>query len=515
MVTAIAGHNATGKSTLLGIIGNACELKATQGKTVTAGQFKTEFSELFKGSQKHDATGQIGTLSISDNGKDTEISLRVAWQKYKKQSKDLDRFRIIPKWTRKNRSVTEGKYPLPSLYLGLSRLYPLGETPTDEVKKKRKLGAMSDADRDWLYKTYNDILTLCEPIESISNFSINKKVSGGINTSKYDYLTNSSGQDNLMQILYALLSFKLLSKKMKSQWKGGVLLIDEIDATLHPVAQIRLLDIILSICENIGLQAIFTTHSLQLLEHLNAKMSRKGKKDNIINYLTTANRDLEVHVNPDQQFINNDMMIENSLKKINRKKVVVYSEDAETRWFIEKILEDYKRYVKIVNMNFGCEQAKKWMKTDPEYFKNILFILDGEVDISPENSISGEQLRNFIVLPGGAPPEQVLHDYLLKLKSGHAYLSENSKFGVTLRFFETNSINSDNYKNIERKRERSKKWFNDNKSLFEETNLFRYWKNDNISLVKKFLGNFKHCHDSIAFRVGAEKMPSLNKSSKP
>jgi AAA15 family ATPase/GTPase len=53
-ITAIAGHNATGKSTILGILGNTCELKSKFGTTITDKQFKTEFSELFKGSKAFD-----------------------------------------------------------------------------------------------------------------------------------------------------------------------------------------------------------------------------------------------------------------------------------------------------------------------------------------------------------------------------------------------------------------------------------------------------------------------------
>ena len=44
-------------------------------------------------------------------------------------------------------------------------------------------------------------------------------------------------------ILLAILSFKRL-KTSTSNWSGGVLLIDEIDATLHPAAQKRLIDLL-------------------------------------------------------------------------------------------------------------------------------------------------------------------------------------------------------------------------------------------------------------------------------
>lgn len=131
-ITAIAGHNATGKSTILGILGNTCELKSKFGTTITDKQFKTEFSELFKGSKAFDKqSGDIGTLFYlpQDNDNEIPITLRVTWQKWDKDSVDSNRFRILPKWVDHSISekVTAKKLSVPSFYLGLSRLYPLGE----------------------------------------------------------------------------------------------------------------------------------------------------------------------------------------------------------------------------------------------------------------------------------------------------------------------------------------------------------------------------------------------------
>ena len=102
-ITAIAGHNATGKSTILGILGNTCELKSKFGTTITDKQFKTEFSELFKGSKAFDKrSGDIGTLFYlpQDNDNEIPITLRVTWQKWDKDSVDSNRDR---------KSVVQGK----------------------------------------------------------------------------------------------------------------------------------------------------------------------------------------------------------------------------------------------------------------------------------------------------------------------------------------------------------------------------------------------------------------------
>ena len=70
-----------------------------------------------------------------------------------------------------------------------------------------------------------------------------------------------------MQIMYLLLSFIKLKTEYDNigePWPGGILLIDELDATLHPAAQIRLIDLIYKVCKQFNFQAVFTTHSLQI-----------------------------------------------------------------------------------------------------------------------------------------------------------------------------------------------------------------------------------------------------------
>ena len=74
-----------------------------------------------------------------------------------------------------------------------------------------------------------------------------------------------------MQILYLLLSFIKLRTEYDEkdlECPVGLLLIDEIDATLHPAAQVRLTNLIYNTCKRFAFQAFFTTHSLQILEYL-------------------------------------------------------------------------------------------------------------------------------------------------------------------------------------------------------------------------------------------------------
>ena len=132
ILTVLAGGNSTGKSTILGLLANSGELKKKDGVTLSNRQFRAEFSEILHGSKKYDVSGsnrlQIDIVDNSGNLIDTR-KFRTAWQK----GKDRERFRIIPLGSTTDGKKTESKFQIPILYLGLSRLFPIGEAEEDGI----------------------------------------------------------------------------------------------------------------------------------------------------------------------------------------------------------------------------------------------------------------------------------------------------------------------------------------------------------------------------------------------
>lgn len=517
VLTAIAGHNATGKSTLLGIIGNTFQLPSKDGKTILGKAFKTEFSEILNGSKVKDSTGIIGQIKVSDiNELSTHVSdtafLRVAWQK---DSNKKDRFRIIPKrfyedgYSPTKRNFDEKKYLLPSYYLGLSRLYPFGEIEQDKIGHSSI--RLSDEEFLWYSTNYTDILDLQQDIQSLNKVAARQKQSIGITTDNYDYFANSAGEDNLSQILMSILSFKRLKdsySEKKLHWDGGILLIDEIDATLHPAAKMKLLKFIYKEAKKIGIQIIFTTHSLSILKFINKKVL-KSHDCNII-YLTNANDSLEFFVNPNFEMVENDMSISSFYDDIENKQITVYSEDNEARWFIKHLTKDYNSRIRIVNYSDGCAKLLSLLENDPDYFQNILFILDG--DITEESSKRKynklkHQYANIIKLPGEKRPESVFYDYLINLDSNHPLLKQNIEKGFTKRKIRNEGPESEKYNQFSAERDKYKAWFNDNLELFNTINLFEFWKNDNSSSVDIFLKDFKRAYHILSSKL---HIPDIN-----
>ena len=75
-----------------------------------------------------------------------------------------------------------------------------------------------------------------------------------------------AGQDNIGQIITAILSFKRLKSNLGDNYKGGILLIDELDASMFPAAQHKLIEFLFKHSSKLDLQVVFTTHSIEILE---------------------------------------------------------------------------------------------------------------------------------------------------------------------------------------------------------------------------------------------------------
>ena len=511
-ITAIAGGNATGKSTILGMLGNCGELKRNEGTTYLGKQFHSEFSELFKANKKYDPSGsdKYEIIMCDENLQDIDYrKFRVTWQS-EENPKGGERFRLVPYHKDEAGKTFYDKFKLPVIYLGLSRLYPIGEATISSKSKTNNIEFINEEHQKWYIEKYTEILSIKDDIVGISSCPINetdKKTCIGINTDKYDYLSNSAGQDNIGQILLALLSFKKLKEEQKEFWKGGLLVIDEIDASLHPSAQEKLIDTFIAVAKDIGVQIVFTTHSLSLLEHLTYKTrgNTEGTNNNIeICYFTNANKNLTCFKNPTYTCIENDLLIKTSKQQ---PKIKVYTEDKEARWFAKKLLNKYLRHLDFVDSTLGCKELITLFNCDQTYFGNTIIIFDGDVKENDLKKIVAQYKNNYLTLPGFDNPESVFYEYLINLPDDSSYWSrENAERGLTYTYFkEKGPNNKDKYKNG-KKREKYKKWFNEHLSDFEDTALFELWESDNQTLTEQFEQNFVNAYNNVAERLCLNKI---------
>ena len=502
-ITAISGFNATGKSTVLGLLGHCGELKPRKGRPLLHSAFKAELGEILKFSEPYDERiTDLGRITFADPVAPvpSQLLYRAFWQKYRGGR----RYRIIPKRTAE--WASSGKIEWPTLYLGLGRLYPLGESL--KVDKTNLSAKLSEEDNKYIIENAKHILSIREDSDNFTVASIsetNKKKVVGFNTDTYDYLSNSAGQDNLGQLLMAILSFRKLKTQLGNSWCGGLLLVDELDAALHPLAQNRLVDFIYRQAEEIGLQIVFTTHSLGLLEHICTKTrynSDTGINNCELVTLTNANGPVEVIQNSSFDSIHKELMATYCISA--SRKIRVFSEDGEARFFIRKLLESYSARFKLLEVSFGRDHLLKMLTDDFTSFSQFIYIFDGDLtdeEITPYVAkLAPRKVGCILRLPGGKRPEQVIWEYLGQLPHDHPFLlwSSSRDTGYTKRAIIEHGPFSDDFGRLDKERDRYKEWFKTNVQLMED--VYPFWVDDNRQSIAEFVNDFIEAHNWIARR---------------
>lgn len=500
-ITILAGKNGTQKSTILGLLGQPFVFYGNKHFTslkkeivdeieeelkekidskndilnIFGKNFETKFSDLFKFSSKYDFNEEY------------QYILEIDKDYFKKEKCFMGTKSRPGENVRMNHFTNEnfGTYGVyrdfvyPTIYLGLSRLYPIGESK--KIKEKKDVEFLLNKDlKEEFKRNYNRIL------KQVDNFNENiiEKDTGetiGIDTGYYDYLGNSSGQDNVGKILGSLLSFKNLKMKYKN-YQGGLLLIDELDASLFAASQFTLYDVIKTYAKELNLKVVFTTHSLELIKYI----KDKNKTEDKLYYFTKVGKEINISENPDYKEIYNNIS-QKIDKEIKRNKVRVFTEDGVASKFLKGIL---KPYLKISLLDIiGIELDWKSMKTSNEKFalNNDIFIYDGDVDTKVIKK------NNELKLPLNKALEREMLLYLNQKEANDPIWDE---YSFTKNYFENRVIND--YKVNFEDTESCKKVLKDKNFSREVSERFlKYWPKENKEFIENFIENFKEKYNLI------------------
>jgi AAA15 family ATPase/GTPase len=499
-LTVIAGQNGTQKTTILGMLTQPFTITDTSNpmkdeKPLSGGSFKSAFSEKFKLSEKFDQPkSHEWTLHIKGENPFVISSM--------KRAKGVDTVRF---WRKNNREKGSGYIQLPVIFLSLKRLLPIGE---DSDLEESSIHALTADEITFFKDWHSKILISMDEITDANYLESPDKNTLGINTEFYDWRLNSAGQDNIGKILLAILSFRRLSKQYPNDYIGGILAIDELDATLYPGSQIQLFDALRTFASKFKLQIIFTTHSLTVLEHAIELSERNNHvlatKDQVkVIYLEKINSTVKIRENISIQAIRHRLNV--SIEGKKPVKIRAFVEDLEGKIFVKAILKSKASHLSFINATFGCSSLiELGAKKIPAFsFPESVVFLDGDVRNNSSLMKKLKNLPNYLILPGNSSPERLIADFLFQLPDDSpVWGSIHADYTKQLCFRDVK------LKDIQIDREKAKYWFNSQSGMWgsNASKVFKPWIEANQQEVDEFVTNYIEIYNKFAVELSFEAL---------
>lgn len=516
-LTVIAGHNGSGKSTLLGLIANGSELKSKFGKTLFNRAFQAQLHELFYLDEKRDYVEKRNKKPsfelYYENGSGNSLIKTCNVSKHSDKRKNEHRLKVVPRGSADGWEVgNEAKVPIPTLFLSMSRMLPVGEffeTLNAQLEKK-----LDDTDRQYIREKFSQIIHH----QVVNSSNITKHELAG--TTKRSLLpefnhssrTISLGQDSLSSIITALASFFHL-KRTWPDYQGGILLIDEIDAGFHPKAQVKMIQLLKKEAKSLNLQIIMTSHSLTIVKEVLAirdETARSGRNiDSVVYIEDVISPHLMAHISYEN--IKRDMFNLFPIQEEKRPQLKIYFEDEEAKWIFSQILKAtkidlealYQYDFVLVAAKLGCNNLKQLLQQD-DYFKDLIVVFDGDVFLKQDIVDMKAKIPTIAILPARIPsdvsaederltPEFQIYSYLKSLTQNYDHPFWNGlpsgyhRENILEEIIDTFPMNFSD----KRPREVRKEWFNKHRNHFEAINLFTFFVQDLENEINPFLNDLK------------------------
>lgn len=512
-INIISGSNGTCKSSLLYIVSNSFQkvtrknLKRKEVISIISNINKLmnpKIESLTRGDKKYNnpAPSIRGELySCKYFGNDAELKFR-----RHNSGKEIKRFSVRPKYTE---GRNEKLPAVPIIYLGLFRLFSYGEFQNDEEIREIEAELPEEYSDELrrIYRSFTKLEILSGKDRTFSTVNmgeIKKRGNFSTGTEGIDSNTISAGEDNLYIILTALMSLRYYSEAEK---KPSIILIDELDATLHPGYQIRLYEMMKEYSGKYEIQIFFTSHSLSLIEYA----LKDRESTSVFYFLENPNVKLMENITISKIEMWLKTQLQSDIDK--EKKIPVYTEDREAREFLRILFEHFRKsrnitkdvfgYFHLVDIKISSEALKQLFCYDEILRNNIssistgsICILDGDQGSAVKSGLS----NNIMCLPSDKSPEELCFDYSLKL-----YEEEDRNFwsqgkledcGYTLDFFRMNikkemDENREELESLKEKNRSRGKSREFNKKLFNRYIFFfrivlEYWIMNNKKEVDSF-----------------------------
>lgn len=417
-LNAIIGQNSAMKTTLLGLISTPFSYRSIlpTPMTIEGDRFEAKFSDRFKLSPMFDHAGEHKwTLTVDQRMRKDDFTLESIYR-----DKKSNKLRF---WKEGAREEGDGYMTYPVIYLSLKRLNPIGET--DNIKINNSI--LTDEEKELYNDWHNTVLSSCDEITSLDLLTgTSRKKTAIPNTDYYDSETVSAGQDNLGKIFLSILSMKRLQENSITQYQGGIICIDELESTMYPSSQIKLLDFLNECSEKYSIQFFFTTHSLTMIRHL---YSEDYKYKCSITYMKKVGKHVKIYQDISIPEIEADLFLKLKSKQAIDPKVKVYCEDEVGMAFVKCLVkgEDFARDLKYENTegaNIGNKTFDYLICHGINEFIHNLIIVDGDTKNEKQLFKRLAKHKNVVALPKDTYPEKIVYDYLRKLDDNDPFWEE-------------------------------------------------------------------------------------------
>lgn len=379
-------------------------------------------------------------------------------------TKEPERLRVV---VGRKRGKGDGNFNLNTAYINFKRLFPIIDT--DSVEKTEN--NMLQEDKDFIKNAYLKIFQKTDyDNATLVSDDMNKETFAPSN-SNYNFEAISSGEDNLGHILLKMLAFKNYCQGRDSL--QGVFCIDEVEASLHPIAQDNLIDFLLDFSKKYNIQIVVTTHSLSLINHVIEKQNlmNNGKDKICLNMISTRFTDngaYNIITNPDYNQAYTELTLKGKSSSAREKIFVILEDDVEKQLFNLVIRKrEAKKYMKRISnlTNFSKGNSftflSKLAKNAEELLKNAIIIFDADVKENLDNyrtsvykmpslyglCLEAEIIKYIVELPGDANLFRECN------KEKQSFINDFAQKDITnfeISFLERNSKRCKNWKDSDK-----------------------------------------------------------------
>ena len=365
-VTAIAGYNGAGKSTIAQIA--LCMYRAEKNSDNPRKYLKDFFVKTLLDKAPYEKSALIEARYAKE--KDVNSTMQLSLIEDKEEDNYVKRQKVHyreQRWEGYRNQPTKNVY-----YYGMSYFIPYQEQHSNLLRDNNaNITKSIDFDEE-IVRRVADILSIEYTSLQNNNISNEKRSERVIsaNKRKASYSENhmGCGEGRLLKLVHAL----------ETAPKKSLFVIEEPETALHQEAQYKLSKYFLDVCYRKGHQIIFTTHSAELQRALPSEarkfiIRREENNTSIIDSPSIA-------------------QIQNYLSGGHIKKLIIVTEDELAKLYIEEILKEYSfdifQNCAFFAMNSSYTELKNYVKQSQGYGIKIYGIVDENRRAEVENGIT-------------------------------------------------------------------------------------------------------------------------------